>query len=83
MPLILVVWSARPIHPLMRMFVRPQGPLVDALRANGGCAIRCTGEEGHLPLEVTGTGLRGAPVGRGPPLYGRRPPGRARRAPPP
>ena len=25
MPLTLVVWSARPIQPLMRMLVRPQG----------------------------------------------------------
>ena len=25
MPLTFVVWSARPIHPLIRMFVRPHG----------------------------------------------------------
>ncbi len=41
-----------------RMLVRPQGPLVEALRKNG-CKIDYLGKEGHLPILVHGGGLQG------------------------
>ena len=45
--------------PQMRM--RPMRPLLDALRALGA-DIRCTGQEGFLPLEVHARGLAGGTV---------------------
>jgi pentafunctional AROM polypeptide len=41
-----------------RALARPQGPLVEALKAHG-CRIDYAGEEGHLPLVVHGGGLPG------------------------
>ncbi|KAJ2838983.1 3-dehydroquinate dehydratase (3-dehydroquinase) [Coemansia sp. 'formosensis'] len=46
-----------------RMKLRPCGPLVDALRANG-CAIDYCEKEGSLPLRVSHSGGRGFPGGR-------------------
>ena len=40
------------------MLERPQGPLVDALRANG-CKVKYLGESGTLPLAISGGGLKG------------------------
>ncbi|KAJ2718377.1 3-dehydroquinate dehydratase (3-dehydroquinase) [Coemansia sp. Benny D115] len=45
-----------------RMKLRPNGPLVDALRTNG-CAIEYCEREGSLPLRITHTG-KGFPGGR-------------------
>ncbi len=45
-----------------QMRKRPMKGLIDALRALGA-DIRCTGVEGHLPLEVHARGLRGGKVG--------------------
>lgn len=36
-----------------RLRQRPMAPLIDALRSMG-CHIQCLGEEGHLPLLITG-----------------------------
>ena len=33
---------------------RPMGQLIDSLRS-AGCIIECTGEEGYLPVKITGT----------------------------
>lgn len=33
---------------------RPMGQLIDSLRS-AGCVIECTGEEGYLPVKITGT----------------------------
>jgi 3-phosphoshikimate 1-carboxyvinyltransferase len=44
-----------------RMRKRPMTGLIGALRALGA-DIRCTGEEGFLPLEIHAQGLRGGPV---------------------
>ena len=41
-----------------RMLVRPQGPLVKALKAHG-CDIEYLGNENHLPLSIKGGGLPG------------------------
>jgi len=45
-----------------QMRKRPMKGLIDALRALGS-DIRCLGEEGHFPLEIHASGLRGGPVG--------------------
>jgi 3-phosphoshikimate 1-carboxyvinyltransferase len=44
-----------------QMRKRPMKPLLDALRALGA-DIRCTGEEGFFPIEITARGLRGGAV---------------------
>jgi 3-phosphoshikimate 1-carboxyvinyltransferase len=44
-----------------RLRERPIAPLVDALRALGGC-IEYLGEEGFAPVQVTGLGLQGGVV---------------------
>ena len=36
-----------------RLKQRPMGPLIDSLRSMG-CKIECTGEEGFLPVNITG-----------------------------
>ena len=43
MPLTLVVWSARPIQPLMRMLVRPQGETPDSTADRSPVASRIIG----------------------------------------
>lgn len=45
-----------------RMQVRPNGPLIDALRTNGA-DIKCLNNEGSLPIEVKcGKGLKGGRI---------------------
>ncbi|MEX1058512.1 MAG: 3-phosphoshikimate 1-carboxyvinyltransferase, partial [Natronospirillum sp.] len=44
-----------------RMYERPIGDLIDALRQLGA-DINCTGTEGFPPLQIRGTGLRGGTV---------------------
>jgi pentafunctional AROM polypeptide len=45
-----------------RMQVRPNGPLIDALRANGA-EIKCLNNEGSLPVKVKcGKGLKGGRI---------------------
>ena len=46
-----------------RMLVRPQGPLVKALKAHG-CDIEYSGKENHLPLDIKGGGLPGGSLPR-------------------
>ena len=68
MPLTLVVWSARPIHPLMRVLVRPQGD--DAGHHRGKIAGR---EPDHRIVglnEVTTTSPT-SPSATGSPVPGR------------
>ena len=43
MPLTLVVWSARPIQPLMRMLVRPQGDAPGSTAERSPVASRIIG----------------------------------------
>jgi 3-phosphoshikimate 1-carboxyvinyltransferase len=49
------------IDGVAQMRRRPMRGLLEALRALGA-DIRCTGEEGFLPLEIRASGLRGGPV---------------------
>ena len=52
------VWRIDGVPQMRR---RPMRGLIDALRSLGA-DIRCTGEEGHFPLEIHARGLRGGPV---------------------
>ena len=49
------------IDGVAQMRRRPMRGLLEALRALGA-DIRCTGEEGFLPIEIRASGLRGGPV---------------------
>jgi 3-phosphoshikimate 1-carboxyvinyltransferase len=44
-----------------QMRLRPMRGLIDALRSLG-TDVRCTGEEGFLPLEIHASGLHGRPI---------------------
>lgn len=44
-----------------QMRKRPMRPLIDALRTLGA-EIRCTGQEGHFPIEIRAAGLKGGGV---------------------
>ena len=65
MPLTFVVWSARPIQPLMRLIVRPHGLAADrtvvrspsASRIHGGC-----GSSEVTTISPTSPGVPGSPV---------------------
>lgn len=46
-----------------RMQERPNGPLIDSLRANG-CKIECLNKEGSLPVKLNLSSNKGIPGGR-------------------
>ncbi len=69
MPFTFVVWSARPIHPLMRVLVRPQGLMPTATADRSPVAKRISGYSVHNVVTTTSPT---SPSATGSPVPGRR-----------